>query len=104
MPFYVILNVFVKLKSNYFLLKVKSQRGMLRLTGVRRISITYNRLIQRERIDKTPEKQKPKPRFQSAPGINNTVLYRLYDIGYGIARVFMHRKCLMRSNFFNYFP
>jgi len=67
MPFYVILNVFVKLKSNYFLLKVKSHRGMLRLTGVRRISITYSRLIQRERIDKTPEKQKPKPRFQSVP-------------------------------------
>ena len=48
---------------------VGQSSGMLRLAGTRRISITSSRLIQRERIDKTPEKQKPKPRFQSAPGI-----------------------------------
>ena len=73
MPFYVILNVFL-LNVNKIIFRFKGSRsvkvsGMLRLTVVRRISITSSRLIQRERIDKTPEKQKPKPRFQSAPGI-----------------------------------
>ena len=50
------------------MLRCVSRPEMLRLVGIRRISISSNRLIQRERIDKTPEKQKPKPRFQSPPG------------------------------------
>ena len=58
-------------KMNIHVLGFRLCGRMLRLVGIRRISISSSRLIQRERIDKTPEKQKPKPRFQNAPGMDS---------------------------------
>ena len=53
----------------------------------RAFTLSWSRAIQRESPDKTPEKQKPTPRFQKTPstaamhvkGVETTVLHRMVE-------------------------
>ena len=53
----------------------------------RALTLSWSRAIQRETPDKTPEKQKPTPRFQKTPatsamhvkGIETTVMNRMVE-------------------------